>query len=154
MLSKKKFKDCNGIAVAAAGTKRAAPMKVSARPVKKISKPLVKQEPDIDCEAENDDKLVTPPETPAGKTNRAAFEASDSQSSATTKRSSPRRASTMAKNYDYVNDPFVHMADAIGEDGENIFGNGNGASSEDSAMSDAGFEGGEEVGDEEGEMTG
>ena len=115
-------------------------MKATGRATKRSTTTVIKKEDEIDSNNSEDfdDRPVTPPETPANKINVVTSKNSSSQEQSPTKRSSPRGAS--AKNYNYLNDPFIHMADTVDEDGEKVFEEDDGASSEDSAMSDAGFE--------------
>ena len=139
-LVKKRFKDAAGSTPRPAGTKRAPTMKVTGRAAKRSTTAVIKKEDEGDCHNSEDfdDRPVTPPETPANKVNVAPSTNSSSQEQSPTKRSSPRGIST--KNYNHLNDPFIDMADAVDEDGEKVFGEDDGASSEDSAMSDARFD--------------
>ena len=120
-------------------------MKAPGRAAKRTTATVIKKEDEeeVGDSDEFDDRPATPPETPANKVNVATSTNSSSQEQSPIKRSSPR--GTSSKNYNYLNDPFVHMPDAVDEDGHKLFGEDDDASSEDSALSDAGFEDVEEA---------
>ncbi|MCJ1382717.1 hypothetical protein MMC17_005830 [Xylographa soralifera] len=151
MLTKKKYKDeiAGGNSANAATQvtkKRPAPTK-SPRAAKK-AKNVVKDETgsDVEDEACVMENPATPPTTPlkiCSPRNSADVTPTPAEKSpeATTnsKRSSPRATRTV--DYNVLNDPFMAIKEATDEDGQNVFGEYEGSSSDDSADSDELFAG-------------
>ena len=155
-LAKKKFKeDVASTAAEDAGTNNVAtptkkrPAASSKSNTPKKAKVSIKKEMKSE-DNENEDCLAkleptTPLKTPTEKRTSTVASKSmtptpnensrtNSQETTTSQRSSARKADRM--DYSRVHDPFMTMEGATNEDGENVFGSDNGASSEDSADSD------------------
>ena len=145
-----------------ASKKRSAPEKAS-KAFKKV-KVIMRDgfEPDAELEADVLGEPATPPRTPAKRCSAADSGdvspttadtlCSGFDAATTSKRSSPRGSRTV--DYSKFNDPFASMEGATDEEGENVFGEYECASSEDSADSDEVFVSGKgdgeiEVDDEE-----
>ncbi|MCJ1432100.1 hypothetical protein MMC27_001456 [Xylographa pallens] len=160
MLTKKKYKDeiAGGAPVNNAtqdSKKRPAPTK-SSRAGKKPKQGVKKEtEPDLEDEADFLHNPATPPKTPSKmcsphhSANTTPTPAKKSPKVTTnTKRSSPRTSRPV--DYNVLNDPFMAIKEATDEDGQNVFGDDEGNSSDDSADSDKLFSGAkEELGMEE-----
>ena len=160
MLTKKKYKDeISGGASANIATqdskKRPAPTKSSR--VGKKPKQAIKEEIESDLEdgADTLHNPATPPKTPSNicsprNSAVATPHPAEKSTGATTntKRSSPR--ATQSVDYNLLNDPFKAIKEATDEDGQNVFGDDEDNSSDDSADSDELFAGAkEELGTEE-----